>query len=150
MKQHTSYCTEKRKYFSKTLKDHPKIFGKKQKPMPTRQTFKTLFTLYLTAILVVTLVPLSGLTTALNNITVVSLRADYLLHAVAFAPLFPIWRWRWPAHGRLTSLLACLLIAAATEAAQYLLPYRSFNINDLIANVAGVAIAAALWLALRR
>jgi len=39
---------------------------------------------------------------------------------------------------RLPWLLYGLLFAFGTETLHYLLPWRSFNINDLIANAAGV------------
>lgn len=39
---------------------------------------------------------------------------------------------------QLSWLLTGLLFASATEGLQYFLPYRAFNINDLLANLLGV------------
>jgi len=83
-------------------------------------------------------------TEGLNNITVLELRADYILHAALYLP----WVFlcvktsnalpRWIFWG--------ILFAAATEGLQYPLPYRTFNINDLVANVIGVVAEALILL----
>ena len=43
-------------------------------------------------------------------------------------------------------LLTGLLFASATEGLQYFLPYRAFNINDLLANLIGIMAGFALVL----
>jgi glycopeptide antibiotics resistance protein len=74
----------------------------------------------------------------LNDITILRFRGDYFLHAIMFMPwmLFrqalKIKLWYW--------LLFGLLFAACSEGIQYLLPYRAFNVNDLVANVIGIII----------
>ena len=79
----------------------------------------------------------------LNNY-ILGLRADHLLHASVFLPmalffidLAPRRRW-W-----LLWLLSCL-IGIVTESVQWLLPYRGFDINDMVANFIGVSLG---WLA---
>jgi VanZ family protein len=72
----------------------------------------------------------------LNNVTIFRLRGDYFLHALVFVPwmiFYPAWeinQWFWLFYG--------VLFAACTEAVQYVLPYREYNVSDLAANVIGI------------
>ena len=81
----------------------------------------------------------------MNDIFVVHLRLDYLLHGLLFLPItFFLSRWPLSGYRFPVILLAALLFALFCEAVQYPLPYRAFNINDLIANLAGV-VAGTIW-----
>lgn len=98
---------------------------------------------YFTVIAILMWAPVNGLGLPLDNY-ILSLRADHLLHASVYVPcilflfdLFPRKQW-------LAWLAACC-IALLTEGGQYLLPYRGFDINDLVANVMGVSLG---WLML--
>jgi glycopeptide antibiotics resistance protein len=89
--------------------------------------------------------PLNGVGIPLDNY-ILGLRADHLLHASVYIPctlflvdLFPQRRW-------LAWLLGCC-IGLTTEFGQYLLPFRSFDINDLVSNFLGVSLG---WLIVRR
>lgn len=79
---------------------------------------------------------------ALNRTYVLSLRLDYLLHALQFIPwmilIFLRWKEKKGAGFFLLALGAGLLLAAISEVVQLVLPYRSFNSNDLIANCVGL------------
>lgn len=88
--------------------------------------------------------PLNGVGIPLDNY-ILGLRADHLLHASVYLPiaLFCIdllhrrqWGLLW---------LACCLFGLMTEFGQYLLPYRKFDINDMVANLIGVSLS---WLAI--
>lgn len=87
--------------------------------------------------------PLNGLAPVLNNY-IFGLRMDHFLHAsiFLFCPLFLAdWlgkRWGWV-------LLAAMLTGLITESVQALLPYRGYDINDLIANCVGNFVG---WLAI--
>ena len=87
--------------------------------------------------------PLNGLAPILSNF-IFGLRADHFLHAAVFlfCPLFLAdWldkRWGW-------MLVVALLIGLFTEFVQYLLPYRGFDVNDMISNCVGNLIG---WLAI--
>lgn len=88
--------------------------------------------------------PLNGLGVPLDNY-ILGLRVDHLLHASVFLPmalflmdLAPQRRW-WALW-----LLSCA-IGLLTEGGQYLLPYRGFDINDMVANIIGVSLG---WAAL--
>ena len=88
--------------------------------------------------------PLNGVGLPLNNY-VLGLRMDHLLHASVFIPcavfLMDFWRrenrrkpWVW---------LCAVGVGMLTESVQYLLPYRGFDINDMVANFLGVSLG---WL----
>ena len=103
--------------------------------------------LYFVALLLLMWLPLNGVA-ALNNY-VFGLRADHLLHASVYLPcIFFL--------GRLAPLpawalwLLSLCIGGVTEGVQYLLPYRGFDVNDLMANAIGVSLGAMALLFLRR
>ena len=88
--------------------------------------------------------PLNGLGIPMNNF-VLGIRIDHLYHATVYLPcvlmLMPLCRYRrWAAWG------FGMLVATATEFGQWLLPYRGFDINDLIANLLGVTVGLLLTL----
>ena len=97
---------------------------------------------YIAFILLMVVLPLNGFSNfALNNVYVVEVRLDHLLHGILFLPWFfisiciyrlPVW----------LAIIAGIGLAVAAEGVQYYLPYRAFNINDMISNVIGVM----LWL----
>lgn len=95
---------------------------------------------YFVALVLLMWAPVGGLGVPLDNF-VLGIRMDHLLHASVYIPCAffladfpllarPLWR----------SWLAALLIAVTTESVQWLLPYRGFDINDLIANFLGVTL----------
>lgn len=78
----------------------------------------------------------------LNNVTIISFRGDYFFHALLFVPWaffragFRMNVWAWSALG--------LVFAAGSEGLQYLLPYRAYNINDLVSNMLGIVLGLLL------
>ena len=75
----------------------------------------------------------------LNNTYVVEVRSDYLIHVLILLPLPLLLSL---SLGTSTGLwvrviILGLLIVIFCEGIQMLLPYRTFNINDLMANGAG-------------
>lgn len=103
-----------------------------------------LFYLYTLFLILLSVLPINS-GSAINHIFVVSIRLDYLLHCLVYIPLVAftwidkeiISTWTVKAFGW---IMALLLFAAITEWIQYFLPYRAFNINDLLANALGVAL----------
>ena len=97
---------------------------------------RKLFWLYSLVIVLLVTLPINS-AGELNNITILHFRGDYFLHALLFVP----WAIFYPAmrSGLLIWLLLGLIFAAACESVQYLLPYRAFNVNDLAANILGIA-----------
>ena len=110
-----------------------------------KQSIRIIVYIYLLGIAVVAFVPFGGVNVKLQEVDVFSLRLDYLIHFLVFLPLVPLWRMVWPHHPLWKVLLFTLAIAASAEIVQYILPYRSFNPYDLIANclgtIAGMLIA---------
>lgn len=99
------------------------------------------FFFYLFSIILLTTLPLNS-ARELNHITVIHLRGDYFFHSIMFLP------WMFFRRGVSYSLVSWfffgLLSAAATESLQYFLPYRAFNVNDLLANGLGVLVSLGL------
>jgi len=98
--------------------------------------------LYLLLLLTGALIPLGMGSTALNNNYTFHIRADYLLHALFYIPLpVVLLLSRWGRRvGLMQVILFSILVVVLFETVQMLVPYRAFNINDLIANGVGVVI----------
>ena len=98
--------------------------------------------------------PLNGVGIPLDNY-ILGLRSDHLLHASVYIPctlfLMDLFRGRsTKAGGRkhqvFLTWLAAVAIGLLTEGVQYLLPYRGYDVNDLIANALGVTLG---WIVIR-
>lgn len=102
---------------------------------------------YFAALAVLMWAPLNGLGIPLNNY-ILGLRADHLLHASVFLPcalfLMDVIGPRW------LVWLAAVGVGLVTEGGQWLLPYRGYDVNDLVANALGVTIGWLAVLALKR
>ena len=92
--------------------------------------------------------PLNGLGVPLDNY-IFGLRADHLLHASVYLPcalllmdLFPRRRW--------LAWLCAVGIGLLTEGVQYLLPYRGYDVNDLVANTIGITLGWVVIILVRR
>ncbi len=110
-----------------------------------RHYLKLIVFLYLLTVAVITVIPLGGISTSLSGTQVLSLRLDYLLHALVFIPLVPLWKLTWPHHPLWVIITAALLIAAAAELSQIWNPHRAYNINDLLGNVLGVVLSIPIY-----
>lgn len=94
--------------------------------------------------------PLNGLGVPLDNY-LLGLRLDHLLHASVFIPCTLFWMDLFRGRGRSWwTWLAAVATGLLTEGVQYLLPYRGFDVNDLIANFLGVSLGWLLVLLARR
>lgn len=87
--------------------------------------------------------PLNGVGIPLDNY-LLGLRMDHLLHASVFIPCALFWRDLFRRSRNLYGWLAAVATGLLTEGVQYLLPYRGFDVNDLIANFLGVSLGALL------
>ncbi len=115
--------------------------------MSRTQIIRLVFYFYILAIILLVALPLNT-ARDLNNITIIMLRGDYFFHILLFLP------WMAFAKGfRIPSflwLLSGICFAGASEFLQYFISYRAFNINDLIANSAGVLLGSALFWIFRK
>lgn len=106
------------------------------------------FWIYFTAIVLFIILPLNtpGSGFYLNDIMVVSIRGDYFVHALVFIP----WAFFMASmkHKAWVWLVLGLFFSTGTEMLQYLLPYRRFNINDLIFNSLGIILGMGILLIL--
>ena len=105
------------------------------------RNIKLLTWFYLLILVLGSVLPLNS-GTALNNTYVVEVRSDYLIHLLVMLPLATLvvlslrdkaWMW-------VRVILLGMLIVAFCEAIQMLIPYRTFNINDLLANGVGALV----------
>jgi VanZ family protein len=91
----------------------------------------------------------------INNIFIVEIRADYLIHVALYLPIGFLARAYFQNNARssfkfiLVSGIGSLAFASGMEYAQFFTTWRSFNINDLIANNIGVTLSYALLLAFK-
>jgi VanZ family protein len=108
---------------------------------------------------ILALIPISEAFTK-TDIGSIDIRLDYLYHAIAFfaGTVLAILRFATdkkeeesftlaPAKRVITVIAILILFAILHEYLQKFIPYRAFNINDIISNLAGV-IAAILFLPL--
>ena len=118
--------------FRRSLINSPfKLFGRSQRRWQRW--------VYLAFLLVLMWAPVGVLGVPLNNF-VFGIRADHLLHASVYIPfVFFFMDIGCRLSRRLVlHMLLGLLCAVTTETVQAFLPYRGFDINDLVANFMGV------------
>ncbi len=101
-----------------------------------------MFISYVIVVLLLVLLPINNQGSKLNHTFVLQLRLDYLFHALLFLP----WMFFKPKRSVTISttvwLSTGLAFAMFAEGVQYLVPYRAFNVNDLIANCTGILVSA--------
>lgn len=103
---------------------------------------------YFVAVAFLMWAPLNGVGIPLDNF-ILGLRTDHLLHASVFIPCTLFLIDLWPRRRWLVWLLACG-IGLFSEYVQYLLPFRKFDINDMVANVLGITLGWLLLLAIKK
>lgn len=103
---------------------------------------------YFVALAILMWTPLNGLGVPLDNY-ILGLRADHLLHASVYllCPLFlmDFFKKNFNFQFSIFTWLSAVAVGMLTESVQYLLPYRGFDINDLVANTLGVTLG---WVAI--
>ena len=101
---------------------------------------------YFVALAILMWAPLNGIGIPLDNY-ILGLRADHLLHASVFIPcalfLWDLMKPKW------VVWLAAVAAGLVTEGGQWLLPYRGYDVNDLIANAIGVTLGMAVIILFR-
>ena len=116
------------------------------------KNYKTILYSYSLLLVLLSLLPINGEGSAMNNTYVVSVRLDYLIHFAIFIPWVFLAQmanslsFRKVPLKALSWIVVGLFFATATEGIQYFVPYRSYNVNDLVSNFIGVMLGAVLFL----
>ena len=114
--------------------------------MNIQKHLRLLFSGYLLFLFLIAVLPLNNISSGiLNNVFIIRIRLDYLLHSLLFIPwiiLYSVTFRPEKISEKLTMVIAGLLMAFATEGVQYFLTYRAYNINDLLANFLGVLLGS--------
>jgi len=117
--------------------------GKYQYLLTTKR-LRLLFGIYLFFLILLAVLPINGTTnTTPTDVFIINIRLDHLLHATLFIPwaflyLVTFRPVKWDE--KLMLVVYGLLMASAAEGVQNFLTYRSYNINDMIANWMGVVL----------
>jgi VanZ family protein len=120
--------------------------------LSSHKYMKALLGIYTVGILLLVVLPINGkdqIFSHLNNTYIINIRLDYISHFVLFIPWVTIVYLKF---GKVSAFLnfdtytiiSLLTFAIFAEFIQYYLPYRTFNINDLLANVFGVLLGILL------
>ena len=118
----------------------------------TIRRLKILFMVYTIVLVLLAVLPINSTESAINNTYIVSIRLDYLLHFVTFLPwMFLLWKtggvsFSSNLYQAFLYIILGLIFALTTETIQYILPYRAFNINDILANCLGVVLGSLFFL----
>lgn len=118
----------------------------------TRKRIKTALIVYTVILVLLSVLPINSTSSAINHTYVVKVRLDYFLHYIVFFSwMFLVWiftnvSFRTDFRKTIYIISLCLLFAFVNELVQYFLPYRAFNINDLVANGVGVLLGSILFL----
>ncbi len=112
-----------------------------------QRMYRVLFLLYLLVIILLTLLPLNDSSSAMNHTYVVHIRLDYLLHCLVYLPFAVLYFGSFgrPAENPVkAAIFTGLILATLAEGVQYFIPYRAYNINDLLANYLGILLGMTL------
>ncbi len=105
---------------------------------------------YIIILILLTILPINGTSSTLNNTYTFNIRWDYIIHALVYIPLIPLLSFYKQSSRPIASsktlaiILISIFIAITLESIQYIIPWRTFNINDMFSNVLGVGIGFVL------
>lgn len=108
--------------------------------------------IYMLILLLLSTLPINGDDTnsILNNNYTLSIRWDYLVHAFVYIPMVPLLKIRLASQKTIKIILLSLTFAISLEAIQLLVPWRTFNVNDMASNTLGVGMGFLLLLLIKR
>lgn len=99
---------------------------------------RSLSVVYFLLLLFLMWAPINGSGLRLDNF-VLGIRADHLLHASVFL-CCAFFLMDWLRYRVFFIWITALMVSVVTESFQLLLPYRAFDVNDLLANFIGVSL----------
>jgi len=103
---------------------------------------------YTLLILISAIVSINPPHSPLNSTFVLYFRLDYIIHFAIFLSWMFLTRLSYPVNFRkdlnkaLLWIFAGIAFACINEGIQYFIPYRAFNINDLLGNIIGVLLGS--------
>jgi VanZ family protein len=113
---------------------------------------------YIITLFLLSILPINGTNSALNNNYLLSIRWDYLAHVLVYIPLYPLlilrntklsslnYRKLNIQNWNLKLLIISVVVGMSLEAVQFIISWRTFNINDLGANILGVVLGVCVWI----
>jgi VanZ family protein len=112
---------------------------------------KIFFSAYLLTIILLVVLPVNDKHSKINHTYILSIRLDYILHALMFCPWMFFYELLRPFSfaRRITKtgwFFAGLFFAALSELLQYFTPYRALNVKDLLANCTGILLGAVIFM----
>lgn len=109
---------------------------------------KTLTYVYVVALFAVSMLPINGKDSVINNTYVLSeIRLDYFMHSILLIPwmLLRLFYAKTSPKELIQWFLIGIVLAILAEGVQYFLPYRTYNVIDLVANLLGVFLGTLFW-----
>jgi VanZ family protein len=109
----------------------------------------TVFNVYVFVVFLLNVFPIYGFHTSVGHNYIIHIRLDYWIHAVMFLPWMALTLFGFPGCSldsgkpllrKTMLLLSGILFAIFCESIQYFIAWRTFNINDLAANLLGVMV----------
>lgn len=96
--------------------------------------------------MVMMVIPLGNYGVKMNDTFVLSFRGNYILHCLVYVPWMWIGSWLFGKGFRWFWWFGFgVIVVAVMECLQMWLPYRSFNVNDLVAGEVGCVVSALFW-----
>lgn len=114
--------------------------------------YTLVFYFYTLGLILLSVLPLNSSGSQINHTYLVYIRIDYLLHFATLIPWVYLLRKKYKFSFRnnwktsVALLLGGIIFAILLEAVQYIIPYRAYNINDLLANGIGVLLGSVFFI----
>jgi len=115
--------------------------------MNFKKTIAAILIIYIALLVIASILPGFGAMNKKNIEFIFDLRFDYFIHFMAYLGLYILLIISSNANKKLGSnykalklFFLAVLLAVATEIAQLLIPYRTFNPLDLLANLLGILV----------
>lgn len=94
------------------------------------------------------LLPLNNSNSELNHVFFLKLRGDYWVHILLFFPWMIMNLKKNLVSSNLNWMVFGIVFAFTAEGVQFVIPYRTFNINDALSNISGVILGACIFMLL--
>jgi len=101
-----------------------------------------IFYSYLVLVFLLHILPVNGQNSILNNNYIFKIRLDYIGHFILFGLLswLGLIYWKLRNQNIYITITIIVFLALGYEIIQYFIPWRTFNINDLVANGVGMGL----------